>query len=102
MQDIFSLTQRTVKGDEEEVVLQALEFWCTVAEEELEREGVSRAGVGGERGELWSRVGWGAEQQAACRRLGAGQAGGCRAQVAQSVAGTVGGAEPALHCCGCG
>ena len=41
MQDIFSLTQRTVKGDEEEVVLQALEFWCTVAEEELDREGVS-------------------------------------------------------------
>ncbi|KAI3428693.1 hypothetical protein D9Q98_007516 [Chlorella vulgaris] len=39
MQDIFSLTQRTVKGDEEDVVLQALEFWCTVAEEELERDG---------------------------------------------------------------
>lgn len=39
MQDIFSLTQRTVKGDEEDVVLQALEFWCTVAEEELDRDG---------------------------------------------------------------
>jgi hypothetical protein len=41
MQDIFSLTQRTVNGDEEDVVLQALEFWCTVAEEELDRDGVS-------------------------------------------------------------
>ena len=44
MQDIFSLTQRTVKGDEEDVVLQALEFWCTVAEEELDRDGVSSRG----------------------------------------------------------
>jgi len=41
LQDIFSLTQRTVQGDEEDVVLQALEFWCTVAEEELDRDGVS-------------------------------------------------------------
>ena len=44
MQDVFSLTQQTVGRDEEEVVLQALEFWCTVAEEETEREGVSPAG----------------------------------------------------------
>lgn len=42
MQDIFSLTQRTVQGDEEDVVLQALEFWCTVAEEETERDGAVR------------------------------------------------------------
>jgi hypothetical protein len=41
MQDIFSLTQQAVGRDEEEVVLQALEFWCTVAEEETDREGVS-------------------------------------------------------------
>ncbi|KAL4428164.1 hypothetical protein ABPG75_002253 [Micractinium tetrahymenae] len=39
MQDIFSLTQRAVQGDEEEVVLQAIEFWCTIAEEELDRDG---------------------------------------------------------------
>ena len=47
MQDIFSLTQRTVKGDEEEVVLQALELWCTVAEEEVDRDGVRHGGGGG-------------------------------------------------------
>lgn len=46
MQDVFSLTQRTVSGDEEEVVLQALEFWCTVAEEELDRSEVGRAATG--------------------------------------------------------
>eukprot|EP00887_Chlorella_sp_A99_P006846 scaffold2.g6846.t1 len=39
MQDIFALTQRAVKQDEEEVALQALEFWCTVCEEELDRGG---------------------------------------------------------------
>ena len=37
MSDIFALTQRTVKGDEEEVALQALEFWCTICEEEHDR-----------------------------------------------------------------
>jgi hypothetical protein len=29
-----------VRSDEEDVVLQALEFWCTVAEEELDRDEV--------------------------------------------------------------
>ncbi|PSC75516.1 importin subunit beta-1-like [Micractinium conductrix] len=43
MTEIFTLTQRTVQGDEEEVVLQALEFWCTVAEEELDRDGDASA-----------------------------------------------------------
>jgi importin subunit beta-1 len=37
MGDIFGLTQRAVRGDAEAVALQALEFWCTVAEEEAER-----------------------------------------------------------------
>lgn len=34
MADLFSLTQRAVRGDEESVALQALEFWCTVCEAE--------------------------------------------------------------------
>ncbi|KDD72025.1 hypothetical protein H632_c3985p0, partial [Helicosporidium sp. ATCC 50920] len=38
MSDIFSLSQRAVRGDEEAVALQALEFWCTVCEEEAEAE----------------------------------------------------------------
>lgn len=37
MADIFSLTQRAVRSDEEAVGLQALEFWSTVAEEEADR-----------------------------------------------------------------
>ena len=47
MQDIFSLTQQAVGRDEEDVVLQALEFWCTVAEEETDRDGVSSLGERG-------------------------------------------------------
>lgn len=37
MKDIFDLTCRTVRYDEESVALQAIEFWSTVAEEEAER-----------------------------------------------------------------
>lgn len=38
MADIFALTQQAVRSDEEEVALQALELWSTVAEEEFERD----------------------------------------------------------------
>ena len=44
MSGIFELMQRTVKGDEEDVALQALEFWCTICEEEADREAVSEGG----------------------------------------------------------
>jgi hypothetical protein len=37
MPDLFSLSQQAVRGADEEVALQALEFWCTVAEEEAAR-----------------------------------------------------------------
>ena len=36
LQDIFQLTHRAAKEDEEEVAKQAIEFWCTVAEEEID------------------------------------------------------------------
>lgn len=39
MQDIFVLSQRAVKQDEEGVALQAIEFWCTICEEELDKVG---------------------------------------------------------------
>lgn len=38
MTDVFALSQQTVRSDEEEVALQALEFWSTVAEEEAQRD----------------------------------------------------------------
>lgn len=40
VQDIFQLTHRAAKEDEEEVAKQAIEFWCTVAEEEIELQQV--------------------------------------------------------------
>ena len=40
MQDIFQLTHRAAKEDEEDVAKQAIEFWCTVAEEEIELQQV--------------------------------------------------------------
>ena len=36
MQDIFTLTHRAAKEDEEDVGKQAVEFWCTICEEELD------------------------------------------------------------------
>ena len=41
MQDIFRLTHRAAKEDEEDVAKQAIEFWCTVCEEELDIQQVS-------------------------------------------------------------
>ena len=41
MPDIFTLTQTAVRSDEEEVVLQALEFWSTVAEVEVDRANIA-------------------------------------------------------------
>lgn len=38
MQDIFTLSQRAVTHDEEAVALQAIEFWCTICEEELDKD----------------------------------------------------------------
>lgn len=35
MGDIFTLTQRAVRQDDERVALQALEFWCSICEEEV-------------------------------------------------------------------
>lgn len=41
IQDIFKLSQKAItQGDEEDVAKQAIEFWCTVAEEELEAQEV--------------------------------------------------------------
>ena len=36
MQTLFQLTFETIQNDEESVALQAIEFWSTVAEEEME------------------------------------------------------------------
>ena len=36
MTDIFRLTHRAAKEDEEDVAKQAIEFWCTVCEEEID------------------------------------------------------------------
>jgi importin subunit beta-1 len=38
MSDIFALSQQAVRSDEEEVALQALELWSTIAEEEYNRD----------------------------------------------------------------
>ncbi|KAL6780085.1 IPB1 [Auxenochlorella protothecoides x Auxenochlorella symbiontica] len=38
MADIFALSQRAIRGDEESVALQALEFWCSLCEEEAAAE----------------------------------------------------------------
>ncbi len=43
MNDIFTLTHRAVKSDEEAVALQAIEFWCTVCEEEISIERVRQS-----------------------------------------------------------
>ena len=44
IQDIFKLSHRAItQGDEEDVAKQAIEFWCTVAEEEIEAQEVSQA-----------------------------------------------------------
>eukprot|EP01018_Ginkgo_biloba_P007970 Gb_04236 [translate_table: standard] len=36
MQDIFSITAKAVKGDEERVALQAIEFWSSICDEEID------------------------------------------------------------------
>ncbi|GAB4834003.1 Importin subunit beta-1 [Ancistrocladus abbreviatus] len=38
MQTLFELTSNAVKGDVEEVALQAIEFWSSICDEEIERE----------------------------------------------------------------
>ncbi|OMO97629.1 hypothetical protein COLO4_14485 [Corchorus olitorius] len=38
MQTLFELTSNAVKGDEETVALQAIEFWSSICDEEIERE----------------------------------------------------------------
>ena len=36
MQDIFVITSKAAKGDEEAVALQAIELWCSICDEEIE------------------------------------------------------------------
>ena len=36
MQDIFSITAKAVKTDEEPVALQAIEFWSSICDEEID------------------------------------------------------------------
>ena len=53
IQDIFKLSHRAItQGEEEDVAKQAIEFWCTVAEEEIEAQEVcisvsARPSIGG-------------------------------------------------------
>ena len=41
MQEIFNLVQRAVRDNDEDVAKQAIEFWCTVCEEEIDVQTVS-------------------------------------------------------------
>ena len=47
MAELFALTVRAVREDSEEVAKQALELWCTVAEEEADRAEDAAGGVHG-------------------------------------------------------
>ena len=42
IETIYQLTQRAAREDEEDVAKQAIEFWCTVCEEEIDIQDVSR------------------------------------------------------------
>ncbi len=44
MQQIFSLTHHAALEDEEDVAKQAIEFWCTVCEEEIDIQQVMPLG----------------------------------------------------------
>lgn len=44
MTELFSITVKAAREDEEKVALQAVEFWCTIAEEEMEVKEVWRRG----------------------------------------------------------
>jgi importin subunit beta-1 len=47
MQEIFGLTVKAIREDEEDVALQAVEFWSTLCDYELELEEEEEAGGGG-------------------------------------------------------
>ena len=44
MQDLFALTYRAVREDGEDVAKQAIEFWCTIADEEIDAADAADAG----------------------------------------------------------
>lgn len=46
MEAIFTLTQRAVSADEEDVAKQAIEFWCSICEEEMDLIEVWAQGLG--------------------------------------------------------